>query len=627
MSTLERLVKLAQRRLWLNRWLAQWGWSLAAALALWLLVWLVNRLFGLYPFPAGWTLLSAVLLSLVAATVWLIATRDPMLAAATALDQAAGLRERVSTGLLLRADSGDPFETAVVRDAEAKAAGLTPRKFLPVRWPGSLSLSGIVIVVALFSLLLPEFDLLKRKDSASQSEAQAALKGRAQTAVTRAATTIDKIAEQNEIDLVAARKTQQGRVQVPDNADAEFRRRETLKKLDRLQDALKNKIGAEKFDALKETKKQLRHLGEQAETRSELSELISALAAHDFSEAKEAVKKIQEKLAKHGAEGGPSSDEIKKMQEQIKELAEKMKEITKAAQQKQQEQQMRDLQNTGMNEEDARRVLEQLSKKDPEQLKKLAEQLAQRLKDKGVTQEQMQKMLEKMQQQMKAGEKASQQCKNLAEKLGEAAKQMQKGNMQQAETELNETGEALSEMEQLEQALNDLESQLSELENAGEEIEEEYDEMKDELTCEQCNGTGFRNDGAPCPGCNGTGQCGGRGRGSGPRDRDDNVDTDTVNAKAKTKFGRGGGIVGQQFVKDKQLKGESSAAFTDASAAEEIDDTDAVERERIPRAYRKGVKRFFDRLDEEPPAVREKAAEPSTEKTDAKEPASDKPND
>lgn len=72
--------------------------------------------------------------------------------------------------------------------------------------------------------------------------------------------------------------------------------------------------------------------------------------------------------------------------------------------------------------------------------------------------------------------------------------------------------------------------------------------------------------------------------------------TDTVNRKGKVNTRKGGAIIGQRFVKGRQLKGESNVEFYDAASAAEIDATDALNKDRIPRVYRKGVKAYFDRL-------------------------------
>ena len=109
MNAIERQVVKAQRRLWLNRWLWQWGWCLFIASGIWLTAWLVDRLFLPGRVPKGWTALAAFGLSLVASAVWLWRTRERPLAAATVLDEAAGLRERVSSGLCVQSQTADPF--------------------------------------------------------------------------------------------------------------------------------------------------------------------------------------------------------------------------------------------------------------------------------------------------------------------------------------------------------------------------------------------------------------------------------------------------------------------------------------------------------------------------------------
>ena len=80
---------------------------------------------------------------------------------------------------------------------------------------------------------------------------------------------------------------------------------------------------------------------------------------------------------------------------------------------------------------------------------------------------------------------------------------------------------------------------------------------------------------------------------------------------------KGGKIVSQQFVKGQHLKGKSEVEFYDATSAAEIDATDALNRDRIPRAYRKGVRNYFDRLGDEFKPDKSEKPEPAGEKKDA----------
>src|SRR5262249_18311567 len=150
--------------------------------------------------------------------------------------------------------------------------------------------------------------------------------------------------------------------------------------------------------------------------------------------------------------------------------------------------------------------------------------------------------------------------------------------------------------EQMEQNLNELEGQMSQLDQARSDLNKDGEGDQDgDGKCKECHGTGFRNDGSPCPHCQGSGKSGGN-RGMGPRERDDNVQVGFENKKEKTQQGKGGSIISQQFVKSKQLKNKSEAEISDAARAAEIDATDSLDRERIPRVYRKGVRTYFDRL-------------------------------
>jgi hypothetical protein len=250
------------------------------------------------------------------------------------------------------------------------------------------------------------------------------------------------------------------------------------------------------------------------------------------------------------------------------------------------------MKNAGMSEKDVQRVLDALSKKDSKQLEKLAQEMADRMKDRGVSKDQIKQMMDRAAQR----QQACKQMQQMASKMGQASKQMQQGNQKAAQDELNQAAEQLSEMEQMEQSLNDLEGQMASLDEARENLNNK--DQDENGQCKQCNGTGFKKDGSPCKHCQGTGQgqCGKPG--SGARKRDDNAQVDFVDRKAHVKQTKGGSIVGQQFVKGDQIKGKSEVEFLDAASAAEIDATDSLNRDRIPRAYRKGVKNYFDRLGE-----------------------------
>jgi len=492
MSGIESQIKQAQKRLWFNRWLRQWGWSLLSATAAWTLAWIVDRLFAL-KLPMGWAALGGLAASLIAAAIWLISTREPIAAAAVALDVAAQLRERISSSLYARGQAGDPFAEAVMADAERAAAGLSARKFFPVRWTGSLSLSAAVILIALLSLLLPEFDILGNKEALAKESARLNRVKQAQTVLAQPVSTMQQIAEKNpDLEMGKDVKDLQEALKRQQNADPDVLRRETVKKIDRLQDALKQKADSDRYKALAEAKKRLQQAGQLSDPKSELGKLMENLSAGDFNEAQKSIKELQEKLAKRAKSGGADAKQAEQMRKQLDELAQK---VQKAAEDKQSEQ---ELKNAGMSEEEAKRTLDALSKKDPKQLEKMAKELSERLKDKGVSEQQIKDMMQKIQQR----QQACNQCKQMSSKMAEAGRKLEKGDTQAAADELGEAAEMLDEMEQMEQDLNDIESQMAQL---SEEREGLNDQKPGDGLCKQCNGTGFQKDGSPCPACKGSG--------------------------------------------------------------------------------------------------------------------------
>ncbi len=594
MSGIESQVRQAQKRLWFNRWLRQWGWSLLAVTGAWLVAWLVDRLFAL-KLPMGWAALVGLGLSFVTALIWLIPTREPMAAAAAALDQAAQLKERLSSSLYAQQQVGDPFAQAVVADAAYVATGLRARSFFPIRWTGSLSLSAAMLLLALLSLLLPEFDILGKKEALAKETARLSRVKQAQAVLAQPVSTLQQIADKNpDVEMGKDVKDLQDALRRGESADPEVLRRETVKKLDRLQDALKQKADSDRYRALAEAKKRLKQAGQLSDPKSELGKLMENLSAGDFEEARKNIKELQEKLAKRAKQGGGDAKQVEQMQKQLDELAQK---IQQAAEDKQSEQ---ELKNTGMSQEEVQRVLDTLAKKDPKQIEKMAKELSERLKDKGVSEQQIKDTVQKIQQR----QQANQQIKEMSSKMAKAARQLQKNDTQAAADELGEAAEMLDEMEQMEQDLNDLESQMAQL---SEERDNLGNPKPGDKPCPRCSGTGFQKDGSPCPGCDGTGSCQGSdhdkagrnkagGRGTGPRDRDDDAQTATKDEKGKVKTAKGGRVIGQQFVKGRQLKGQSNVEFQDAAEAAEIDATDALDKERVPRIYRKAVRNYFDRL-------------------------------
>src|SRR5215813_3599846 len=164
MTQLDSHVVHAQRRMWFNRWLGGLGWTLLGATGLWTAGLVTMRILG-----ASWPLLTMGYLALgvafLGSVVWLSLTHESRAVAALTVDEAAGLRERVSSSMYC-APSQDPFAQAVVQDANRAIAGISPARLIPIRWSRSLTYSAIGLGVAgMFFWLFPQYDLLGKAEA------------------------------------------------------------------------------------------------------------------------------------------------------------------------------------------------------------------------------------------------------------------------------------------------------------------------------------------------------------------------------------------------------------------------------------------------------------------------------
>src|SRR5690606_14211812 len=96
----------------------------------------------------GYTALGLTGAALIVSVVWSLLIRDRFMTAAVKLDVAAGLRERLSTGLYCE-KLNDPFAHAVVADAHKAVATIRVSQHLPVEVPRSASWAGGSMLAAL----------------------------------------------------------------------------------------------------------------------------------------------------------------------------------------------------------------------------------------------------------------------------------------------------------------------------------------------------------------------------------------------------------------------------------------------------------------------------------------------
>lgn len=449
MTSLQHQIRTAQRLLWFNRWLGAMAFAFTVAGGVFAVVVLVQRLWDL-PIPLKLIALGSGLTAIIAATIRTYVKRESDSEAAAKLDEAAGLRERISTGQYCLNDS-DPFAQAVVADAERIGTALHVRSHIRVRAPERMGYAlGTFALAAVMFLITPGWLKPTEAKEASKmnierEEAHVAVKKQMEAVrqITESSPVLEDLSEQiGDLD-----KPGGGKLQKPGDI-----RHEAIKKIDRLEDAVKEKLADEKYDALPEMKKMLRGLQTPDSTDPASQKLTDALQKGDFKTAKEEVKKLQEELAtlKH--------DEDKELVERMsKQLADLAKQLEKLASD---EKLMEKLEQLGIKPEDAAKMLERLSKSDLDQLKK-------QMEEKGMNQRQIEKLAKQLQEKKMTGEMS----KKLAGAMKKASQANQQGQAGEAAAGLAQAEQQLSELEQLESEMNQLESAQASLKDAKNQID------------------------------------------------------------------------------------------------------------------------------------------------------------
>lgn len=605
MSTLDRQIRAAQSRLMFNVLLEQTARALVVAAIAWSAVWLVERSFGL-GLPLWPSVIGAAGLAFIVTLIGVLLNRVDSLRAAVAIDEAASLRERLSSALVCRG-STEPFALAAIADAERIASGIHVPTHLPLRSPSQLPLAGALLATAvLLGFFLPPLNLFagERREARDTEEVKAAVKVEQQNIDAALKVQMNKLQELAKEN--AALKNELAGLDpndIPREPEAvktpEDVRREAVKKVDAISEKLEQQKEAQaQLASLEAFKKQLARL--QPQTGDDAAAKLSqALAAGDMQDARQALEQMKKQLAEAAQKSDPETKaQAAALQKKLENLSKQLQQLgDRSSLEKELEH------KTNLSKDDAKKLLDKVAKMDPQQMQQALEQA---LQNSGMKQEDIQKMAQKL----AAQQQACMQCQGLGQALAQAAQSMGKSGQQgsgqgQQMSQGSEAGASalanaanqLSAMEMAEQLANSLEGQLAELQ-----------EMRDQI----CEG-GFCN--KPGEGEQpGTGR--GYGRGFGARDSQAAAHGYKA-TKADTKL-NGGEIIGQILFDGPQLRGEATAAVRDAVAAAIRDGADAVDREDVPRQYDKAMRAYFEGLAgiAPPPAKSDKPADGAADEKD-----------
>ncbi len=575
MSTIDRQVGRAHRRLNTNQFLAWCTTGLGVAAALAAASILIERAF-VFGVPERVLLLTALAAGVAVALVGTLMHWVDRVSAAVAVDLAAGTRERISTAVVMRGDA-DPFARAVIVDAERIATGMRIGAHLPLRAPQSWPWSaGGLAMAAIIYAFMPQLHLLAGDDAPDESASTEALAATQAVVVQTNAelNRVRKLAEENPRLADLARDIEP--VDIPEDPalKPDDIRREVVKKIDSVQEKLQKEEQSQQLNSLKELQRELARL-DPKKGDDAASKFAEALANGDMKVAREKLEELRKQLAQAAAKGDEQARKaLAEMSEKLDDLVKQLEKLAdKSALRK-------ELENkAGLSEEDAKKLLEKLAQMNPDDLQKLQQALAQQLQNSGLTQEQIKQLAQKMAQQLKA----QQQCQSLAQCMAQAAQAMSacaSGAMaqsQNADAAMMQAGAMLSDLEMAEATLADIQAAMAQL------------KALREGACKggNCQSDQFSNRiGSQGPNAGlGYGSRIGRERGAHKYEA----------SKAPVKL-TGGQIIGQMLIDGPQIKGEASAEVRDAVTSAVRDATDAIDRQAVPTQYQPTVRTYFDAL-------------------------------
>ncbi len=464
----------------------------------------------------------------------------PPAAVAGELDRRFGLRERVSSAMLLGKDQqNSPFGMALVSDAERRAGQLAiADKFAlhPNKW-GWLPVSIVPVLTLILLFAEPARPTIASSTKSVDSD---------ETEQVKMAT------EQLKRRIQAQRR--KAEIEGLDDAEDMFRKLESdLDKVAEKKNLNRKDAMIAMNDLKKELEKRRDELGSPEQVQRALAQMkglesgpadqvAKSMEKGDFGKAKELIQDLAKKLK----DGKLSQEEKAQLKKQIEQMQQQMQQVAQEHEQKKEElqKQINQAKQDGRGEDAA----------------KLQTQLDGLEAQNG----QMQKM-----QQM-------------AESMKKASEAMESGDAQQAGDALQEMSDQLQEMQQ----------EMSEME----ELQQAMDSLsqgKNQMRCKSCGGLG-------CEKCRGNQDGGkggsewGRGKGSGTGPETD-LDSNTYDTQVRGDLQKGQ-VITSGTAEGPNRKGATQQEIQNAVERVLSKESDPLESQTLPRDEREHAEQYFNRL-------------------------------
>ena len=552
MDNLLKEIGRVQRRLAFQRFLGVLGGCWFVSLLAAAVVVGATRFYPLGIVDWQW-ILGFFAVGLIAAVGWTLLAISSRLQAALEIDHRFGLKERVSSTLVMnRSDRATVAGQALIADTNARLRRIAVLEKFPVRPPWQLLLPLLPAIL----LVVLTFRPAMQKKEAEATEASA----------TQPSLEVKKSAEDLRQKLVVRRK----QAEKDGLKDAS----ELLKRLEEGTKEIQAQTQREKAlvklnDLARELQERRKQLGggsgainRQMEKVQDIAcgpavELGKALSKSDFQKAAQALEKLQKKLANDELD----STKKEELTQQLQQLKQKIDQITQQA-------------------KDAQADLQ----KRAEQMKLSGDMAASKLEDE----------IQKLQQQGPQLET----LQNLANKLGQCSKQMEQGQKAQAAQAMQDALQQMQEMARQQSELKTLDGAMEQLADA-----------RRQMNCDQCGGKGCEKcqggnnaetmlagegegegegdnqDGKPGPGL-------GKGRGNGTRPEEKTNGT-FFDSRVRQTVGKGASQI-TGLAGGPNLKNQAEAEIQKAVTEIEHGSTDPLSGQHLPKKQSEHARQYFD---------------------------------
>lgn len=543
MDSIRKQARLARRRLTSERLLRILPWTMLIALSVAVIGLALPKVTFLpvekFVWFVTWLATSAAL-GLLVGSVMTFLGRPTLADAAAEIDRRFGLRERLSSAIMLGPEDRETeLGQALAADAQKKATQIDVRdKF---KWGLNVRLWAPVIpaLIAIALWYLP--------DRAAPSPIASNATPTVIQVTNSTKPLIEQIRKKREdaekqglqeaVDMFRKLEGELAKLEKNTKLDT----KQTLAKLNDINEQLEKR--KEELGSSESLKKNLKHL-EKFE-QGPADKFADALKQGDFDKAQNELEKLMEQMTK---DGGLTQQDQEKLEKQIEQLEKALQEASQA-------------------HEQAKQALQ-------EQMKQAEAS--------GDTQKAAQ--LERKLAELQAMDAQIQQMEQLASSLAQAKDALQKGDVQTCKECMGKMASQLDKMSQQNSELQDLDQLMDSL-----------SQSKSQMMCKECNGMG-------CSKCMGNmfsdkaGRGMGEGRGQGERPEEE-TDTDFFDSRIRDQMKQGETVYGGK-VGGENRKGTSKADVQEAVLSSLSEEPEPLDDQPLPRNQREHTREYFNAIRE-----------------------------